>query len=188
MAKKHFRIKKYKDRNRPKLKFVVRSNVTGKWERRFFETESEAKTYAAQQEIELLNQGKEGMTFPTELRVMAQRLSEQLQPYGKTIADAGQFYLKHLESEKGSVPVEQAVDELIENRRAAGRSTVYCADLRFHLSRFAKKFATRSIASIATKEINRWLEGLGVGPVTRNTFRRDVRTLFSFCCNHGYCV
>src|SRR6266516_2558504 len=83
MAEKHFRIKKYKSSNRPNLKFVVRSNVAGKWERRFFETQAEAKTYAAQKEIELLNQGTEGMNFPTELRVMAQRASQLLSQYGK---------------------------------------------------------------------------------------------------------
>jgi integrase len=188
MARKHFRIKKYKDSNRPKLKFVVRSNVTGKWERRFFETEGEAKTYAAQKEIELLNQGTEGMKFPSALRVMAHRASEQLEPYGKTIDDAAQFYLKHLETEKRSVPVEQAIDELIQNRRAALRSQLYCGDLKFRLGRFADEFSGRSIASIGTKEINAWLAHLGVGPVTRNTFRRDVRTLFSYCYSVGYCA
>jgi integrase len=188
LARKHFRILKYKDHNRPKLKFLVRSNVTGKRQRRFFETEAEAKTYAAQKEIELLNQGKEGMTFSTALRVMAQQAAEQLKPFGKTIDDAAQFYLKHLESEKGSVPVEQAVAELIQNRHAAGRSGVYCGDLKFRLGRFSEKFYSRSIASITTREINQWLESLEVGPVTRNTFRRDVRTLFSFCSDHGYCV
>jgi len=35
MAKKHFRIKKYKDHDRTNLRFVVRSNLTGKWEHRF---------------------------------------------------------------------------------------------------------------------------------------------------------
>src|SRR6476659_4021958 len=106
---KSFRIKKYKDSNRPNLKFVVRSNVTGKWERRFFETQAEAKTYAAQKEIELLNQGTEGMAFPTELRIMAQRGANQLAEYNRTIAEAVEFYLKHLQTERGSVPVRQAV-------------------------------------------------------------------------------
>jgi integrase len=32
------------------------------------------------------------------------------------------------------------------------------------------------------------LEGLGVGAATRNTFRRNLRTLFSFACEHGYCA
>jgi len=108
MAGKHFRIKRYGDKNRPNLKFVVRSNVGGRWERRFFETLAEAKTYAAQKEIALLNQGTEGMKFPTELRVMAQRAAEQLKPFGKTIAEAAQFYVKHLAAESRSIPVGQA--------------------------------------------------------------------------------
>src|SRR5215472_16346863 len=140
MARKHFRIKKYKDRNRPKLKFVVRSNVTGKWERRFFETEAEAKTYAAQKEIELLNQGKEGINFSTELRVMAQRAANQLSEYNRTIAEAAQFYLKHLQTERGSVPVRQGVQELISNRKDAEFSVRYCGDLKIRLSRFAGAF------------------------------------------------
>jgi len=183
--KKPFRIKPYKH---PLLKFVVRDKLTGQWRRKFFKTEREAKTYVELKEIELHNQGKEGVMFPSELRVMAQRASQQLEPYGKTIDDAARFYLKHLEAEKRSVPVEQAVDELIQNRRAAGRSKLYCGDLKFHLGRFAKEFAGRSVASIMTGEINRWLESLEVGPVTRNTFRRDVRTIFSLCCDHQYCA
>jgi hypothetical protein len=95
MAKRHFRIKPYKH---PRLTFVVRSNVTGKWERRFFRTKAEAETYAAQKEIELLNQGSEAMAFPTELRVMAQRAARQLAEYKKTIGDAVEFYIKHLEA------------------------------------------------------------------------------------------
>ena len=188
MAKKHFRIKKYRDRNRPKLRFVVRSNLCGKWERRFFETEREAKTYTAQKEIELLNQGKEGITFPTELRVMAQDAANRLREYGKTVSDAADFYLQHLTTERGSVPVRQAVEELIANRERAGLSKRYTGDLKFRLRRFAKTFGDCSVASITTGEINRWLENLGVGPVTRNTFRRDVRTLCSYCYAVGYCA
>jgi integrase len=56
------------------------------------------------------------------------------------------------------------------------------------LGRFAKAFGDRNVASITTGEIDAWLESLGVAAVTRNTFRRDVRTLFSFCCDRKYCV
>jgi len=188
MAKKHFRTKRYGDKNRPNLKFVVRSNVGGRWERRFFETLAEAKTYAAQKEIALLNQGTEGMKFPTELRVMAQRATEQLKPFGKTIAEAAQFYVKHLAAESRSIPVGQAAQELIANRRDAGFSRRYCEDLKSRLGRFAKTFAQRTASTITTKEIEAWLESLGVGAVTRNTYRRDCRTLFSFCAKRRYCA
>jgi len=188
MAGKHFRIKRYGDKNRPNLKFVVRSNVAGKWERRFFETLAEAKTYAAQKEIALLNQGTEGMKFPTELRVMAQRATEQLKPFGKTIAEAAQFYVKYLAAESRSIPVGQAAQELIANRRDAGFSRRYCEDLKSRLGRFAKTFAQRTASTITTKEIEAWLESLGVEAVTRNTYRRDCRTLFSSCTKRNYCA
>src|SRR4029453_258947 len=185
MARSPFRIKPYKH---PRLKFVVRSKLSGKWHRRFFKTKREAQTYAELKEIELHNQGKEGVMFPAELRVMAHRAKDRLERYGKTIDDATNFYLKHLETEKQSVPVEQAVNEVLANKQNAGLSKLYCGDLKFHLRRFAKAFAGRTVATITTKDINGWLESLGVGPVTRNTHRRDARTLFSHCCSVGYCA
>ncbi len=43
------------------------------------------------------------------------------------------------------------------------------------------------MASITGKELDEWLAGLAAAPGTRNTFRRDIRTLFSFCTKRGYC-
>jgi Site-specific recombinase XerD len=185
MAKRHFRIKPYKH---PRLKFVVRSKVTGKWERRFFQTKSEAETYAAQKEIELLNHGTEAMAFPTELRIMAQRAAHQLAEYNKTISDAAQFYLKHLEATTRSVPLSVAMNELIENRKASGASARYCNDLRLRIGRFCNDFPERKLSDLSTREVDDWLAGLKLAPVTRNTFRRDLRTLFSFGMTRRYCA
>jgi len=182
-----FNIAPYQDKSRPHLKFVVRCKVAGKWVRRFFKNEREAKTYVQLRRIELRNEGEQGLTLPAEIRVAAIRAHEQLEPFGKTIDDAVAHYLEHLQTERGSIPVRQAVDELLVNRRAAGLSAVYLRDLKYRLGRFAESFGERSVANITTKEIVAWLESLGVGAVTRNTFRRDVRTLFSFCREHGYC-
>jgi integrase len=183
-----FCITDYSDKNRPHLKKQVRCKVGKKWVRRFFKNEREAKTYVELRRIALRNEGEQGLMLPAEIRVAAIRASEQLEPYGKMIEDAVEFYLAHLKTERGSIPVRQAVDELLANRKAAGLSKLYISDLHFRLGRFAKSFGERSLASITTREIAKWLESLGVGPVTRNTFRRDARTLFSFCIEHGYCA
>jgi integrase len=188
MGQKHFRIKRYNDRTRPKLKFVVRSNVHGRWERRFFATEAEGKTYAAQKEIELLNEGIEGVNFPSELRVMAQAANRLLEPHGKTIADAAQFYHKHLEATMRSVPLEVATRELIENRSAAGASARYCKDLRLRLARFCAAFPGRTLADISTADVDTWLAALNLAPVTRNTFRLRVGTLFAFGMTRRWCA
>src|SRR5262249_11211704 len=188
MANKHFRIKKYNDSERPNLKFVVRSNVSGKWERRFFAIEAEAKTYAAQKEIELLNQGMEGVNFPSELRVMAQQGARQLAEYKKTISDAVEFYRKHLEATTRSVPLEKAVRDLIENRRAADASERYCKDLRLRLARFCAAFPDRTLADISTAEIDAWLASLNLAPLVRNTYRLRLGTLFAFGMTRRWCT
>jgi len=185
VAKPAYRIKKYKH---PRLKYVVRSKISGKWERKFFETKAEAETYAQQKEIELLNHGREGVQFPSWLRIQAQQGQERLQPHGKTISDAVEFYLNHLEATQRSAKVSQALNELIENREGSGASERYCYDLKLRVGRFNKDFGDRIISTISTAEIDDWLTGLNLAPVTRNTFRRDLRTFFSFCNTRRYCV
>src|SRR5262245_47208395 len=185
MAKPEYRDKKYKH---PRLKYLVRSKISGKWQRKFFQTRAEAETYAQQKEIELLNQGREGVQFPSWLRIQAQQGQERLQPHGKTISDAIEFYLKHLEATQKSAKVSQALDELIENRKGSGASERYCYDLKLRVGRFAKDFGDRIISTISTAEIDDWLTELNLAPVTRNTFRRDLRTFFSFCITRRYCL
>src|SRR5438552_10912694 len=185
MRKPAFRIKPYKH---PWLKFVVRSRLSGKWERKFFRTKAEAQTYVRLKEVELLNQGREGGTFPSSLRVMAQHGEEKLRPYGKTISDAVDFYLNYLEASKRSVPLRTAMKELIENRRLSGASKRYCYDLSLRIGRFCAAFPDGTVAEITTAEVDDWLSGLRLAPVTRNTFRRDLRTLFSFAATRRYCT
>ncbi len=185
MAKSAFRIKPYKH---PRLKFVVRSKVSGKWERKFFTTKVEAQTFVRLKEVELLNQGREGVTFPTWLRVMAEQQAERLKPFGKTLSDAVDFYVRHLEAVTNSVPLPQAMAELIENRRGSGASVRYCYDLGIRIGRFCHAFPDRSVAEISTAEVDAWLASLPLAPVTRNTFRRDLRTLFAFAVTRHYCA
>jgi integrase len=185
MAKPTYRIKKYKH---PRLKYVVRSKISGKWQRKFFQTKAEAQTYVEQKEIELLNQGREAVQFPSWLRIQAQQGQGRLQRHGKTIPDAVDFYVQHLEATQRSANVSQALDELIENRKASGVSKRYCNDLRLRIGRFSKDFGDQTVSTISTAEIDEWLTELNLAPVTRNTFRRDLRTLFSFCISRRYCL
>jgi integrase len=185
VAKAAYRIKKYKH---PRLKYVVRSKISGKWERKFFENKAEAETYVQQKEIELLNQGREAVQFPSWLRIQAQQGQERLQSHGKTISDAVDFYVKHLDATQRSAKVSQALNELIENRKASGVSERYRYDLKLRIGRFGKDFGDRIVSTINTAEIDDWLTGLNLAPVTRNTFRRDLRTFFSFCITRRYCI
>jgi integrase len=178
-----FRVRKYKH---PRLRFVVRGKVNGRWARKYFETKAEAQTYSEQKNIELLNQGREGIEFPSSLRVMAQDCQFRLQQRGKTINDATAHYLQHLDAIAKSCTVDALVAELLKVRKADGASARYLQDLTSRLKRFAKDFGARLVAEISTQEVDEWLRGLAVAPVTRNNFRRVLVVMFGFAIGRGY--
>jgi integrase len=143
-------------------------------ERKSFGTRQAAETFAEQCRVRRENQG------------LAAFGNEELASFGKTVQDAINFYLEHLRQRQNSVSVSQAMMELIQARRAAGRSEGYCREVGGKLRRFAKSFGDRLVEGISTKELDEWLTGLPLGPYSRNTFRRDLRTMFSFCVKRGY--
>src|SRR5262249_25821164 len=95
MRRHEIRVRKYRDSNRPLLKFVVNYREAGKRKRTFFETEAQAKSFAAFKNAELKRNGLEGAEFPTSLRVMAQECNEKLAALGATLADATKHYIAH---------------------------------------------------------------------------------------------
>jgi integrase len=138
--------------------------------------------------IELLNEGREGVTFSSQLRVMAQHGADKLKPFGKTLSDAVDFYVKHLEATARSVALAVATRELVENRGSAGASARYLKDLRLRLTRFCSAFPDRTLADISTAEIDTWLASLNLGPLSRNTYRLRVGTLFAFGVTRRWCT
>ncbi len=182
------RMSNFKRQNKSRLKewpyirFAEREN---KWmvdartkdggSRKFYSTKAEAETFAQQCRTQKENSGTSAFG------------NAELAKFGKTIQDAIQFYIAHLRTQERSISVEQAITELLSSRRSAGRSERYCEDIAQRLARFARKYKSATVASIDARMLNHWLGDLGVAPGTRNTFRRDLRTLFSFCEKHGYC-
>ena len=164
----------YRSRKRPHLKFVVNYRQNGKRARSFFETEKAAKTFAQLKNNELLIGETEG--------------AKQLAAYGKTIADAIAFYMPHLQASNRTCTFRKLVDELLPAKAADGASAPYLTDLRCRLGQFSDTFGDRLISEIQTAEIDEWLRGLNVSPVTRNNSRRVLRTAFSFSVTRKYCV
>jgi integrase len=137
-------------------------------------------------EVQQENYGTAALSISDALRVEAIECSELLQPYGKTLRDAAKFYAAHLKAITGSRRVSEVVADLLAARTADGMSARYLGDLRVRLGRFVQSFGEEMIAGISASRIDEWLRGLGVGPVTRNTYRRRLAVLFSFAKRRGY--
>ena len=159
--------------------------------RRFFKFTSEGKREAdafvqlAKQQQS--NYGTAAFSISDGLRAEAVQCAGKLSEFGHSLTDATKFFLAHLQAQKKSITVNDAMEQLITSRKRAGLSKRYCQDLRLRLSKFAKDFDKTTVATITAREIDGWLADLAVAPGTRNTFRRDLRTLFSWCEKHSYC-
>jgi integrase len=174
LSMRRYRARKYQDKRRPHLKFVVNFKQNGKRARSFFETEKAAKTFAQLKNNELLIGETAG--------------AKELAAFGKTIADAIEFYLPHLKASNRTCTFRELVAELLPAKSADGASAPYLKDLQCRLGQFANQFGDRPVCEIRTDEIDDWLRGLSVSPVTRNNSRRVLRTAFNFAQSRGYCV
>jgi integrase len=154
--------------------------------RRFFKDKAEAEAFLQLAQVQQENYGTAALSFSDALRVETTDCCERLQPYGKTIRDATNFYLAHLKAITGSRKVREVLADLLAARIADGMSARYLGDLRVRLGRFVNCFGEEMVAAINARQIDEWLRGLGVGAVTRNTFRRRLAALFNFAKRRGY--
>jgi integrase len=163
------------DRKRPWLVDARVKSGGKEGSRKFFETKRDAETFAAQCRIKKKNQGTSAFD------------DAELAEFGWTIDQAKRFALAHLRAMKKSVTIEKAAADLVEARKGAGRNEEYCDGLEARLKKFRESFPGETkVSQIDSEQIDRWLAGLACAPATRNTFRRDVCTLFSFCEKRGW--
>ena len=152
----------------------------------FFETREAAKAFVAFKNKEREQNGIEAAEFPTAIRVMADNAMRKLTPFGKTIDDAVDHYVKHLKASEKSCTAEQLVKELLKAKKADGASWRTLDTLKCRLNGFAEEFDGMLVATITSKEIDEWLRSLPFSPVTRNHYRANVLSAFNFAIRSQY--
>jgi len=172
MKKQWPKINKVMKNGKPMV--MVDARLGGNGERRYFDTKAEADGFAQTQRVRRQNQG--GAAFD----------DRELAAFGLTIADAIRFTLAHYRRQNSSVAIAEAVEQMIATKRGAGASDGYCRVLRLNLGKVASHFDGQKLTEISTANIESFLAGLAVTGSTRNTFRRDIRTLWSFAEKQGW--
>jgi integrase len=101
------------------------------------------------------------------------------------LGDAVRFFLNQFEGGFEPAMVHEVVAAMVATKTAAHRSGVHVRDLRLRLGRFARDFQVQ-VHTIRAADLNRWLDGLGKAPRTRNNFRRLLGGFFRFAMAHGH--
>ena len=111
--------------------------------------------------VELLNQGVESLAISNEQRVTLLRAEKILEPYGKTVVDAAEFYSSHHERTKNSRLIDDVVTDFLAALKADGLSARYQKRItRNRLGRFQNSFGQRLVADISASEVGAWLRSL----------------------------
>jgi hypothetical protein len=99
-------------------------NKDGKRPRLFFKTKPDATVEAGRIKVKFRAAGEKALEVTDELRLAALKCARRLVPYGKTIVDATDHYIRYLEDSQRSCTVTQLRDEFLESQRKARRSVV----------------------------------------------------------------
>ncbi len=161
-------------------------NKNGKRARLFFKTKSDATAELDRIKIKFRDAGEKALEVTDELRLAALKCARRLQPYGKTIVDATDHYIRYLEDSQRSCTVAQLRDEFLESQRKAKRSIRHQQDLRDRLGRFSETFGDRPVRVLRADEIEDWLHGLNLSPVSTNNYAVRVGSMFSYGVKRHY--
>lgn len=168
-------------------KFVVEGlRVAGKRTRKFFGTRRKAEAYLRKTLARIAKEGEGAVHMPESLRVEAVMSAEKLKPYGKTITDAVNHLIAHLQAVQRSCTVATLVVEFRTAKEQDGAAEMYLKDLKHRLAKFEEDFGSRTVAEIRTPEIDDWLRALDAAAQTRNNFRTVLRSLFEFAVVRSY--
>jgi hypothetical protein len=174
------------DANQPHVRFVANYRNASKGKKKIFATKEEAIAFARTKNPDFRCDPIREAEAEEYARTLAE-CANRLNGYGKTIKDATNFFIQHLEAEEKSCTVAKLVDEFLvatQNERAGSQFEL--DDLRFHLATFAKTFDRQSVAAITSTQIDDWLRSLNLSIVRRNHCRQLIMRAFNFAVQRGY--
>lgn len=155
--------------------------------RRWFATEPQARRFAAEQERASRNHTDRAFSLTEAHKEEAARAFALVVPFGRSLLDAVTESVARWEQEGASVDLASLREAVLAAKRQDGRTQKRLTALGTILARFSAAFPERQVSTILPAEIDGWLRGLGVGPVSRDTYRETLHAAFSHAVRRGWC-
>lgn len=159
---------------------------------RFFRTKAEARAFASEKEIELLNLGRKHADFSDAERqavILARDMAESYAAKGVpdfTIEAALKHYAAHLDARRVSVPSLQAYDAFHAAKEKEGASVRYLGDISSRVQAFARKFKRKLVTEITREDVTAYLNRLGLAPLTLANHHRMISVFLKWCKGQGW--
>lgn len=160
--------------------FYFDVRVAGKRSRKYFATRTDAVDALRNVKSKLKREGERALSLPDHVRIDALNLYAELEPYGKTIRDAGEYYLRYLKDTHRSITVAELVAKYIASRERVNSSDEHLKDMRYRYGRFSETFGNEPIRVLTAETVEAWLDNLGLGDRSVNNFHSRIKSLFKY--------
>jgi integrase len=177
-------VRRYK--GAPETPWMIDLRIDGKRVRKFFATQKLAEAELARIKVKRRNEGENALKLTDPQRVEAYEAFQKLKPFGRSLTEAVSFFVNHVEQTQKSITVRALAEEYLEKQKSRNRSIRHQRDLRIRYDRFNLAFGDRMACDVQSKEIEKWLFSLKVGPVSFNNYRERIGFLFGYGIKHGY--
>lgn len=172
--------------HRKKKPWMVDIYKNGARTRTCYATEAAARQAAMREAGNLVSEGMQALALDREQRLDAGRALGILNGTA-TLETAADFFMRHSVAGEAGKPVREVVADLLQVKRGANRRPDTLTDAESRLNRFATSFGDCALGAITLHDLERWLAGLEVGPVSRDNYRRAVVGLFNYGARRGLC-
>jgi|688.fasta_scaffold159518_2 integrase len=154
--------------------------------RQAFKLKTEAEREMAKKKAEIASYGAAAASMPEKLRMAAVNAHDKLTPYGKTIDDAVDFYVKHLAAQAGGKGLREAVDLFLESRKADA-SDRYYNSIKNRLETMVKRLPAQCTTSqVSSSQLDDFLATF-TAPATKRSYKANMRTFFNWCVTKSFC-
>lgn len=127
-----------------------------------------------------------GLALPDELRVMAGKCAEQLNPYGHTLAQAVDHFIDCIKVTRRSVTVSALIVDSTAAKKQKGNRERSLKDISCRLQTFEETSGARNVATVTTAAIDDWLTSLGLSGQSQNNYRAAVRAFFEYAARRDH--
>jgi integrase len=154
--------------------------------KKFFEKESIAKAYVERLARQLGEYHSQALGLDDRQKLEAAECFRLLGEHGASLRDAAHHYVAYLKQANLSVSITKLVEEFLAVKRQDNVSTKYIADLKSKLGRFSAVYGDTLACNLTTLELETWIRRLKLGPVSRESYRRNIGVMLEFGRRRGY--
>jgi integrase len=166
-----YKVKKAAKPNSGKVWYII-GRPNGRRIRAWFPSKEAAQAEATERNIAMRKLGKNAVALDAVLAETARDGATRLKPFGKTLKDAIDFYLLHLNNLRHSITATEletlTIAEFDRRLKEEEISKKHYTSMRETLRKFVTKYGDTQISTLTGAEIKAWLAGLPLVAKTRS--------------------